>query len=116
MTSIWGSDEGLRHIGSAAHRLSRFRMDDGQTGRNSQVLVNALTGQAHCPTQKHVRLLKKSAPILLAVTSPCCATEHGEEEVADDGSANAYRVVVLLLPLRRTDSRRSPVASHGSPH
>ena len=48
---------------------------------------------------------------LFAVTTPCCANQRGRRYAADDGSTTTDRVAVLLLPLRRPNSRRPPATA-----
>src|SRR5713101_6435022 len=42
---------------------------------------------------------------LFAVTIPCCANERCRRNATDDGTTTTDRVAVLLLPLRRPNSR-----------
>ena len=46
------------------------------------------------------------------VTMRFRASSAFRRNAADDGSANARRVAVLLLPLRRPDSRRPSTTTH----
>jgi hypothetical protein len=54
-----------------------------------------------------MNLLKNSFSnaILFAATIPCCANQRGRRYAEDDGETTTDRVLVLLLPLRRSDSQ-----------